>query len=107
MAALAITSSRDRTPSGACIVRSRADVVEESRPDGNRGFDAGHIPLIPNGFTTCSSKNDLLNRVVSRRAVSDARLGVRAEHVSLHLERAVLLPLEHDKVFAGPRSGAS
>lgn len=45
--------------------------------------------------------------VVVRRAASESELGVRTEHVRGHLELAVLLPLEHDKIFAGSGSRAS
>jgi hypothetical protein len=45
--------------------------------------------------------------IVVRRAVSDSELGVRTEHVRRHLQVPVLLPLEHDKIFAGSWSRAS
>jgi hypothetical protein len=36
-----------------------------------------------------------------------SRLGIRTKHVGGHPELAVLLPFEHNQIFAGPRSRAS
>ena len=109
MAALAINHRpvSTRTSSSPCTVRSRADVVEEGRGPMGIGIRRRANSVDSQRSDGNTARQPPLNRVVVRRVLSNAGLGVRAEHVSLHLERAVLLPLEYDKVLAGPRSRAS
>jgi hypothetical protein len=68
----------------------------------------GAVPTrTPLGVCVGTPRGNVRRVVVVRRAASESGLGVRTEHVRRHLELAVLLPLEHDKIFAGSGSRAS
>ena len=74
-------------------------LVHSVRFKGSAGHHVGITSMIS---TTQSESVPLV-----RGNEVGGRLGVRAEHVRRHPKVAVWLPLEHDKIFAGPRSGTS